>query len=156
MNNIKRESLMSVFCDIRKNSPTTRTDISKRTELSVVTVCKAIERLTTTRLTDEFVYTNHKLGRNVGLIQAAKNSIFLVIDLSHKTLEYSLINLNNEFIQRDFYFYNPSFIFEDNLRAFLNSIRERITKLKNYLLLNVGIILPTATDNYYINSQKSK
>ncbi len=152
MNCVRNSNLMSVFYDIYQNSPSTRGNISERTGLSVVTVSKCVLSLLKLHLISEYSCCNYQLGRNAGLLEVAKDSLFLVIDLSGKNYEWCYINLCGKFIQRDFHFHNPTFILEDNLRAFLNSVREKIKSLKNYKLLNIGVILPDTTDKYYINS----
>lgn len=154
MNNVRNDNLMSVFYDICSHSPATRGDISQRTELSVVTVCKCVQNLRKLKLINEYNIPNYQLGRNAGYLETAKDSLFLVIDLSQRNYEYCLLNLHSKLIQRDFYYNNPVFMLEDNIRAFLNSIRVKMKNLNNYHIINIGVILPDADDECFINTNK--
>jgi len=143
MSDVKAINLTAVFNDICENSATTRADISKRTEISVVTIGKAVEKLESMNFVMQYKNPKIKVGRNENIIELNKNSLFLIIDLSHNNFEYCLINLTGSIIQRDYYFHNPDFIYEDNLRAFFNSIYKKIDNYKSYTILCIGVLLPS-------------
>lgn len=144
---IKRESVKAIFKSVAEGNNISRSEISAKTGLSLMTVGKVIDALLELGVVCQEKEKKNVAGRKAGLINLKNDSFMLVLDLTSAEFAMSVIDIKLGVVDKMIYSYNADFYFEENLFIFLKNVKiylERRFDLNN--LIGTGVTVPGKYD----------
>lgn len=145
LSSIKRESIKAIFDAVSSKDQISRSDVSARTGLSLMTVGKVIDALIERGVLCQTKEVKPSSGRRAGLVKLNTSSFFIIIDLTSRNFVLSAVDIGFKVIDRMMYEYNSDFYFEENLYIFLKNIKIYLRRrFDRELCSGVGISLPGA------------
>lgn len=154
ISSIKSGSIRSVFNYIAEHSQASRSEISKGTGLSLMTVGKIVDSFVSTGILYQLKEIKSATGRKAGRVSFDLSRYAVVIDLSADNFELAVFDLYIGLIDRYTYEYNPDYYRNENLLIFLKGASISImNKLDPFLCIGTGIItkINDKSDIYVIN-----
>ncbi len=138
---LRKENIDAVFYAVVEGKCATRTEISKYTGISVVTVGKAVEEFLDRNVFIQRASQKKTVGRHANRVTLNKTKQFAVIDISNKNFRATCFDLSFNVTHRYRYDYLDDFDYADNLRAFLNRLKAyMIDKKQNNYFANYFIV----------------
>ncbi len=145
---IKWESVKSIFNAITGENQISRAEISQITGLSLVTVGKVADALLAVDMITQEKQIKGTAGRRAGLLTINKEKYVLIIDLSSRTLRFSVLDLRLELLEKTRRVYDENCSYEENLQSFLAETARYMAE--NYKLedcFGLGVSLPGRYDH---------
>ncbi len=126
LKSIKKESINSVFNAIAGGKDISRADISRKTDLSLMTVGKVTDMLLENNIIIQAKETKHEVGRRAGLVNLNTDKKMAIFDLSSYNFKLNIFDAYVNFENQIEHKYDNSRDFETNLTNFLNKSKEYI------------------------------
>ena len=143
---LRKENIEAVFYAVADDKCATRSEISNRTGISVVTVGKAVEEFLDRNVFIQRASQKKTVGRHANRVMLNKTKQFAVIDITNKNFKATCFDLALNITYRFRYDYLDDFDYADNLCSFLNRLKAyMIDKKKNSYFANY-FILPGSYD----------
>lgn len=144
---IKNENTLAIFSAIVASDGISRSEISERTGLSLMTVGKVADNLTHQGILCQVKPATGNAGRRAGMLTVSEEHFILTLDISAKRFTASASGLTLVPFDTIAYQYNDSLFPEDNLIIFF---RETCSLLMKHLmkrkLVGMGICVPGKYD----------
>lgn len=139
--NIRRENIEAVFGEISSHDAISRSEIAKRTGLSLMTVGKVADLLTECGAAEQSKPATGRSGRRAGFLSISKNIISLVCDISSDPMTAYIVDLKGESSARTVYDYNYRRSPQDNLIDFFSKVSVLLLdNLRDKTLIGSAII----------------
>lgn len=120
--NIRRENIEAVFGEISSHDAISRSEIAKRTGLSLMTVGKVADILTECGAAVQAKPATGRSGRRAGFLSISESIISLVCDISSDPMTAYIVDLKGESSARTVYDYNYRRSPHDNLTEFFSRV----------------------------------
>lgn len=144
---IKRESVKAIFSSVAEGSNISRSEISAKTGLSLMTVGKVVDALLELGVICQEKEKKNSAGRKAGLINLKNDIFMLIIDLTSPDFAISVVDIKLGVIDKMIYSYNPDFYFEENLLIFLKNVKMYVERrFDPDRLIGTGVTLPGKYD----------
>ncbi len=144
---IKRESVKAIFKAVAEGDNISRSEISAKTGLSLMTVGKVIDALLELGVVCQVKEKKSAAGRKAGLINLQNDTFMLIIDLTSTDFSMSIVDIKLGVIDKMIYSYNTNFYFEENLFIFLKNVKIYLgRRFDMEKLIGTGITLPGRYD----------
>ena len=144
--NEKTQNLKRIYQLVRRMSPVTRTELAKRTGLSLMTITNLVDYLYSEGvLLIDNNKSDNKRGRKADLVSLNLNNLcVMVLDITQEHFHFSVMDLGASAIAIPFYWRNnPAQTYIKNFDAFLRYVRT-VTERAGYLtkLAGIGVSVP--------------
>lgn len=143
---LRKENIEAVFYAVAEGKCATRTEISDKTGISVVTVGKAIEEFLDRGVFIQRASQSKSVGRHANRVILNKTKQFSVIDITNKNFKATCFDLALGITYRYRYEYLDDFDYADNLGAFLNRVKAHMLDNKNNSYFANYFIIPGTYD----------
>jgi hypothetical protein len=140
MRDTRISGLKQIFDTVCENGSLTRLRIAEKTGISSMTVGKAVDALTESRLLAETKSSASTHGRKAGIVSLNPDAFFAVFDITSECYTYSLVSLPLNCFEKIRYYVNPESLPEENMHIFLSTAAERYSKYDFSKCLGVYII----------------
>ncbi len=147
LSGIKKDSFVSILNSIVKKEKISRAEIAEQTNLSLMTVGKAVDMLLDQHVIAQTKETKHIAGRKAGLVCMHPSKYIMLIDLTCR--DFTMTVLGASLSVRDIvaYHYNASFFFEENIYIFLKNVKiYMLRQLDMQHCIGVGVLVPGSYD----------
>ena len=143
---LRKENIEAVFYAVADGKCATRSEISNRTGISVVTVGKAVEEFLVRDVFIQRASQKKTVGRHANRVVLNRARQFAVIDITNKNFKATFFDLALNITYRCRYDYLDDFDYADNLCSFLNRLKAYMMDKKNNSYFANYFILPGLYD----------
>jgi len=153
LKSIKWESIKSIFHVIASSDQISRSEISKQTGLSLMTVGKVADALLDMHIVVQAKESKSSAGRRAGLLSLSPENYAVILDLTSRNFIKTVINMRLNIVEKYHYSYIEDYYFEENLTLFLKEVSIFLSRnLRPESCIGFGVSLPGSyapeTDRY--------
>ena len=146
---LRQQHRIKLFNYIRENSPVTRVEMYKQTDISKPTVTRVINEFIQEKLVKEIGVEQTGSGRNPVMLALNDTSYYAIgIYITRRSIEVGLLNVNNELVYQKVV--KGNFGHEDVLLAMIVKMTEAVidhSQLEDERILGIGIGSPGMIDS---------
>lgn len=143
LKSIKYESIKAIFTSIADAEQISRAEISRKTDLSLVTVGKIADALLDLNIVSQVKAVRPQAGRRAGLLSVNREKFALILDVTSYEFRFTLLNLRLELVDRSIFQNIPGLTFAENFNAFLSETAQYVdSKYDLENCFGVGVAVP--------------
>lgn len=144
---IKRESIRLIFEEIVKADKLSRSEITNKTGISLVTVGKVADAFLEMKIITQEKEARPQAGRRAGIIQINPALYSIILDFTATNFKLSIINMHLQIIDSSSFQCEQFMSFSDNIMAFISETEEYVkNKYGIEYCFGIGVICPTPTN----------
>jgi len=144
LKSIRRESIRKVLVGVLESDMISRAALSKKTDLSLVTIGKIADILVDSGIVIQSTNKNeHQVGRKAGIIRINPEKFAVLLDLSTPIFKYCTFDLKLSAIEVEYFSANAENNLTNHITSFLTQSKIHIERTCNLSdCIGIGIILP--------------
>lgn len=121
LKSIKCESVRAIFSSIADAEKISRAEISEKTDLSLVTVGKAVDALLEMNIIRQVKEVKAQAGRRAGMLAANPDKYAVILDITSCEFSVSILDLRLNLLEKYVYADDEGTSYQDNIKNFIRN-----------------------------------